>query len=405
MEQRLLLANLIAEKLNGETGIVRSTADDGSMTVVLEAASQNYDYNGFEAEVSLFVPQPMDFDGITTAAASAETVAAGDTEQDMLSVTVKAKDTEPAMQVQKMAFSAEGTSALVNKASLYFGATKVGETEVSADNFEITLTTPQALVEGENVFTLKYDISDEATNGDKVSAKAVSVTALVNGTAKTENVSDAAAERTVKNEAVSHADQGTVTKTVNGSLDFYTKARSEYTELNDNSQESEGPGQTIRSTAADGSLTIVFNPNSTYSSAAGWKATVSEYQSKPMAVTAVEVEQASTADASIGAENQALLNVNVKTEGDQNAVVLSSVKLNLKGTEANISKVSLWQEDTKLGEAAAAADVTITFGEPVTLAEGDNNFVVKADIKSTATENQTIDAKVISVNAVCRCCT
>lgn len=451
-------ANLIAEKLNGETGIVRSTAENGSMTVVLEAASQNYDYDGFEAEVSLFVPQPMDFDGITSAVASTETVAAGDTEQDILTITVKAKDTEPAMQVQKMAFSAEGTSALVNKASLYFGATKVGETEVSADNFEITLTTPQALVEGENVFTLKYDISDEATNGDKVSAKAVSVTALVNGTAKTENVSDAAAERTVKNEAVSHADQGTVTKTVNGSLDFYTKARSEYTENYESGSDdrinifipkhegmicqidfskfavyynsystsssakfkiyngqgtsgevlwepttkedySNGPGETIRSTAADGSLTVYFNPNSTYSSAAGWKATVSEYQSKPMAVTAVEVEQASTADASIGAENQALLNVNVKTEGDQNAVVLSSVKLNLKGTEANISKVSLWQEDTKLGEAAAAADVTITLSEPVALKEGDNMFTVKADVSTDATEGQTIDAKLISVNA------
>lgn len=118
-----------------------------------------------------------------------------------------------------------------------------------------------------------------------------------------------------------------------------------------------------------------------------------------MAVTAVEVEQASTADASIGAENQALLNVNVKTGGDQNAVVLSSVKLNLKGTEANISKVSLWQEDTKLGEAAAAADVTITLSEPIALKEGDNMFTVKADVSTDATEGQTIDAKLVSVNA------
>ena len=39
------------------------------------------------------------------------------------------------------------------------------------------------------------------------------------------------------------------------------------------------------------------------------------------------------------------------------------------------SKVSIWQDDTKLGEAAAAAEVDVTFGEAVTLAEGDNLFI------------------------------
>ena len=160
-----------------------------------------------------------------------------------------------------------------------------------------------------------------------------------------------------------------------------------------------GPGKTIRSTAADGALTISFNPNNSYSSAAGWEAKVSEYQSKPMTVAAVEVAQASTADASIGASNQDLLTVNVKTDGDQNPLALSSVKVNLKGTEANISKVSLWQAGEKLGEAAASAEVTISLSEPVALSEGDNKFTVKADVSSEAAEGQTIDAKMVSVNA------
>ncbi|MBP3768060.1 MAG: DUF4465 domain-containing protein, partial [Prevotella sp.] len=162
-----------------------------------------------------------------------------------------------------------------------------------------------------------------------------------------------------------------------------------------------GPGKTIRSTAADGALTIVFSPNtsSSYYTGDGWKATVSEYQSKPMTVNAVEVAQASTADASIGAAGQELLTVNIKTEGDQNALLLSAMTLNLKGTEANISKVSVWQGDTQLGEAAAAAEVSVSFSEPLQLAEGDNLFVVKADVKSNATENSTIDAKVVSITA------
>lgn len=451
-------ANLIAEKLSGETGIVRSTADDGSMTVVLEAASQNYDYDGWEAEVSLFVPQPMDFNGITSAAASTETVCAGDTEQDILSITVKTQNTEPAMKVTKMDFSANGTQDLISKASLFFGADKVGETDVTAEAFSITLTSPQELVEGDNVFTLKLDVSEEAQNGQKIGARLVSITADVNGSTKTENASADAAERTIENIVLSHADQGTVTKYVNGSIAFNTKTTSTYStnceagtddrinifipkndgmvaqidfsefdvayasssygtrstfkiyagqgtsgellwELNSNDQSSTGPGETIRSTAADGSLTIVFNPKSSYSYYyKGFKATVSEYLSKPMEVTEIEVEQASTADASIGAVEQDILNVKIKTEGNLDALQLSSMKINLKGTETNISKVSIWQDDTKLGEADAAADVTVALAETVTLAEGDNLFTVKVDVKADAEENGTIDAKLVSVN-------
>ena len=456
-----------AEKLiktlqQGETGIVRSTADDGSLTVVLFSdASSTTAADGFEAEVSLFTPQPMDFNGApSTVAASEETVCAGDAEQDMLTVTVKAQNTEPAMQVTKMAFTAGETNTLVDKAALYFGTTKVGETVVEGSAFDITLTTPQTLVEGDNVFTLKYDISDEALNDQTVTARLVSVTALVNSAEKTESAADGSpvATRTVKNIVLSHADQGTVTKTVNGSIAFNTKTASSYSsyceagtddrinvfvpkhagmvcqidfsefnvqysssyygnkstfkiyagqgtdgtvlwELNDNSQESVGPGQIVRSTAADGSLTIVFNPKTSYSYYYnGFKATVSEYLSKDMAVTAVEATQTTSADASIGATDQEMLTVNVQADGNLNALALSGMKLNLKGTEANLTKVSVWQNDTKLGEATAAAEVTVTFDEAVTLTEGDNVFTVKADINSDAEENATIDARLVSVH-------
>ena len=451
-------ANLIKTLQQGETGIVRSTAEDGSLTVVLFSdASNDVVANGFEAEVSLFTPQPMDFDGITVTAASIETVCAGDESQDMLTITVDALNTEPAMQVKKMAFSAGENYALATKATLYFGSTKVGETAVEGPAFEIALTTPQPLTEGENVFTLKYNISEEALNNQAVSAKLLSVTALVNNAEKTETLtSPTAVERTVKNIVLSHADQGTVTKTVNGSIAFETKPKSEYSnyyeagtddrinifvpkhegmvcqidfesfkiyyysynvsssakfkiyngqgttgevlwEPSTQSDYTSGPSRIIRSTATDGALTIVFNPNSGYSTNDGWKATVSEYQSKDMEVTETEVAQASTADASIGAAEQELLTVNVKTEGNLNALSLNGMKLNLKDTQANIAKVSVWQGETKLGEATAAAEVDVTFAEAVVLNEGENLFTVKADVSENATENQTIDAKVVSI--------
>jgi len=455
--QEVKAENLIKTLQQGEKGIVRSTAEDGSLTVVLYSdASNDVTANGWEATVSLFTPQPMTIDELTIEAVSTETVCASDIEQDMLAIDVNTVNTEPAMQVKAMAFNVTNAT----KAALYFGATKVGEGTVGEGGaVNITLTTPQSLVEGSNIFTLKLDISDDVINNQTVTAQLTSVIVTENNAEKTESVTTEAKSRTVKNIVLSHANQGTVTKTINGSMAFETKPTSEYStkyeagtdtrtnifvpkhegmvcqidfssfavyyasssygtqakfeiyagqgttgtklwELNDNAQQNVGPGTIIRSTAEDGALTIVFNPNASYSSYTldGWKATVSEYQSKDMEVAAIEATQASTADASIGAADQELLTVNVKTEGNLNPLTMSSMKFNLKGTEANIAKVSVWQNDSKIGEATAAAEVTVTFAEAVTLAEGDNTFVVKADVKSDAAENETIDAKVVSVH-------
>lgn len=461
--QEVNAANLIKTLQKGETGIVRSTAEDGSLTVVLYSdASNSVDADGFEATVSLFTPQPMDVNTLAVSAAGEGTVAAGDVKQEMLTVNVKTENTEPAAQLTKMRFSAGASASHITKAYLLQNAAVVGEcTAFEGTTFEISLTSPVALVEGDNLFTLAYDISDEVVNDDEIAASVVSVTALVNNVEKTVNAPANTPEvtRDVKNIVLSQKDQGTVTKTVNGSMAFETKPTSEYStkyeygtddrinifvpkhegmvcqidfssfavyyasssygtrakfaiyagqgttgeklwELDDNAKQNVGPETIVRSTAADGALTVAFSPNASYSSYTldGWKATVSEYQSKDMAVTAVEAAQAITADASIGANEQELLNVNVFTEGNLNQLSMSSMKLSLKGTEANIAKVSVWKGGTKLGEAVAAAEVEVAFSEPVTLAEGNNAFVVKADISSDATENQTIDAAIVSVH-------
>jgi hypothetical protein len=458
--QQATAQNLLRTLQQGETATVRSTAADGSLTVVLFSdASNSISANGFEALVSLFTPQPMDFDTLTTAAASSETVAAGDEAQDMLNVVVTAKNTEPAMKLTQMNFSAGETAALVGSAYLYFGSQLVGQTTVGGAQFSIALTNQQELAEGDNLFTLKYNISDEALNDQTVSAQLLSVSALVNGAEKTVSApaQAPAAQRTVKNIALSQALQGTVTKTVNGQLAFETKAASSYNdyceagtddrinifvpkhegmvcqidfsqfevqyasssygtksvfkiyagqgttgellwELNDNSQQATGPGRIIRSTAADGAMTIVFNPKSSYSYYyTGWKATVSEYLQKNMELAAIEAQHPTTADVSIGADNQELLTVNVKAEGALNPLTLSGLKLQLKGTEASMTTLSVWQNDTQLGQAAAAAEVEIAFGEAVTLAEGNNVFTVKAGVNPAAQDGQTIDAALMAV--------
>ncbi|MDR9824830.1 hypothetical protein RCJ22_04320, partial [Vibrio sp. FNV 38] len=96
--------NLIKTLQQGETGIVRSTAADGSLTVVLFSdASSTTAANGFEAEVSQFTPQPMDFNGLAVTQYATGTVCAGDVDQRILDINVKTQNTEPAMQLKKMA--------------------------------------------------------------------------------------------------------------------------------------------------------------------------------------------------------------------------------------------------------------------------------------------------------------
>ena len=153
----------------------------------------------------------------------------------------------------------------------------------------------------------------------------------------------------------------------------------------------------LRSTS--GALTVVFNPNTSYSSynEKGWHATVSEYLLQDMSLNTISVEQASTKLVKLGEAKAALLNLDVNTLGTLNPLTLEALNVNLKGSEANISKVYLMQGTTVLAEADAAANVTLTLTTPAELAEYDNNFVIAADIKDNATIDATVDAALTSV--------
>lgn len=461
-------ANLLREFRSNETGLVRSTADNGTLTVVLTAAMQNYAEDGWEATVSLFTPQPMDFVGIEVAQYQEGTVCFGDQNQRIIDINIKAQNTEPAMQVQKMNFSTNNTNAIATKATLFytkrnneFSASetyKVGETAITADAFEITLTTPATLTEGDNRFWLCYDISEEAQNGQTVDAALISVTANVNGAEKTENATNGNPDghRTVQNTVLSYADMGTLTKTINGTVRFETKksGSSDYCEsgsderinifvpkhagmvcqidfkefevqyastsygvkstfkiyagqgttgdllweLSSTDQQMTGPGHVVRSTAADGALTIVFSPKNSYYYYKGFKATVGEYQSQPMQVERVEASQPITADVSVGAKKQELLNVNIFTNGNLNALSVSELNFDLKGLQQNLEKVYVAQNGTVLGEADVTDEqtITVTFATPFELSEGNNIFSLLADVASTAQDGATIDAKVVS---------
>lgn len=472
-------ANLIRTVRETETPFVRSNSEDGALTIKFVSGSElSYTRDGFEAKVSLFIPQPMTTQAVETTQASAKTLAAGDTDQEILKLNVKTENNYPALTAKKFSFTTNGTNDIISKATVYYTksaasfstSVKVGEAEVTGDAIEITATDEVSLVEGDNYFWLAYDIKETAVNGQKIDAAVTSVTL----SDATHTVTDGNPEgnREVLNQVVSHSDQGTVTKKVNGSMSFKTQNKNEYSsdyesgtddriniflpynegmicqiefskfDLYWNTYSSsehaslkiysgkgttgellwdttknnytKGPEGVIRSTAADGALTVVFNAGvtSSWNTKNGFVATVSEYLSKPMEVAATTATQSAKEIAKVGEKDLDILNINITTEGNENPKKLSAVTVDMKGAEKSIAAIKLYSLAKADEEIAAdkapvatatidgtATEATLTLNEPVALAEGDNYFRLRYDISDDAKAGDIIDAAIKSITA------
>ena len=398
-------ANLLKTFTQKETGIVRSTADDGALTIVFEN-----DYamkrDGWEAIVSQFTPQQMKVNGFDVKQFTDGTVCAGDKGQQILSFNIKAIETLNPLTTTSFKFKTNGTQAQISHATLYStkasdkftSATKIGDVDVNNDEFEIT-TQATTLFEGDNWFWLTYDINATAEEGQKIDAALVSAT-LSDGTHAVAN-GDPNGDRTVKN--IVEFVAGNNTRTVNNKLTFKTKNSSAYSKhyegstdertmtflpihtgkkiqidfsrfdiiysssttygvraefavysghdktgtllwkLDSHEAASVGPKKILRSTATDGALTVVFNPKTNASpyTGDGFEAEVTEYESKPLAFKEAVVNQLSTDVAAAGAKDLDIISFNVKAEGDQGELKLHGITLNLKDSKTAINKVTV----------------------------------------------------------------
>ena len=301
--------NLITTLLT-EAEVVKSTAEDGSMTVTLNSTT-GIAAEGWEAVVSQFLPGDMTFKGVSGTAASTATVAAGEKDVQLLVIDVQTDNTANALTVTGINVNAADTKNIEKVRAYYLGkkntfdtANRFGEVEVSGN--AIALTGSQELIEGHNYFAIVADLNQEGLNGDVVTLALNGV--VVNAATQTpaEAVS---ASRTIENicravkgshghvikdtwqftnaegysgkyEADGDADYivtftpaeaGTVAEINFSKFDVYYASSSISTQavfeiyagnsvnaenllwnLKSNSEASVGPGKIIRSTAADG---------------------------------------------------------------------------------------------------------------------------------------------------------
>lgn len=461
--------SLLNTTLVNEPEVVKSSASDGALTVLLKSKTGSIRGNGWEAVVSEFTPAQMIYDAAELVQFTEGTVSAGDETQPILSVNVKTKNSLNPVKAETFAFSTNNTFAQIAKATLYYTGknkdfstkTKVGEVAVHADKFEVVLTAPQILAEGDNYFWLAYDIKEQAIQEQVIDAGCEAVT--VSGEKK--NIADVHPEgnRKVKNTHLSV--EGTTTRTLYGEWGFEHTKTSEYNsnyatgttdqivtfkapqagdvvEIDfkrfkvtyvaytgqtkakfiiydgegtagnklfeaDATNKDTGPQKLIRSTGQ--SMTVVFNPNTTYSGQTnkGWEATVRSYTPQDMEVKQVTAFQNNTDIITPSATNEEIIGVEIITEGNRLPLSLDEFLINLKGSHDKISKVSLFATGDKKVFATtnliasatsfSASDLTLVPGAAETLKEGKNYFWIAYDMKDVLTSDQAIDASLTSV--------
>lgn len=182
--------------------------------------------------------------------------------------------------------------------------------------------------------------------------------------------------------------------------------------LNNAADKNVGPGRILRSKAADGSLTVIFNAKTTSPSytAAGFKASVREYKSVPMTINSITTTQSNTNIIPIAppATNQEIIGFNIAASGDKNPKVLESITLDLKGCQDKISQVNISTtgadsevnvtEHIVVAEPSADNSVlTITPSKPIAINEGDNHFWVSFNIKADLANDDVIDCALKSL--------
>ncbi|MBR1808808.1 MAG: DUF4465 domain-containing protein [Paludibacteraceae bacterium] len=439
--------------------ILKSTSADGALTVYLKTNTPSATMmgDGWEAVVSEFTPQPMVVKTVENSKQTGSTIAAGAEDVQIASVKIVTENTEPALVLKELSLNTNGTFAQISKVKLYYTkdnkfstANLLGEVAVSADKVTINATNEIQFREGENYLWIAYDIQTLAENDSKVDFVPEKITftnsaehsafSAIEGSLTIKNVAvQACGEQTITVQGewqythtvasgysskykAENCDQtivfrpaaaGNVIQIDYADFDVYYASSSYSTrakyivyagtgttgeklwELDANGKK---PVQ-IRSNAADGALTIVFNPNttSTYYTGNGWHATVTEYTPQNMKVDNIAVEQASTRLVKLGEQKAEILNIDIKTLGTLSPLTLNEVSVNLKGSEQNVSKVYLMQDDVVLAQADAAASVTLTLATAQELIEYSNVFTIAFDLKEDATVDQTVDAVVTAI--------
>ena len=438
-----LLYNVKDSKIDNLT--LKSTSDDGAMTVYLysKTPSDYYQGSGFEAVVSEFSAVQMEVASSSVTKQIGKVPGCASDVQAMR-FCLTTENTEPALQPTLFRFNTGNTYECVDSATLYFTgasdvfatAQRVGKVAVTGNEFTIPAS-GISLTEGDNRFFLTYDVACNVQNGQTVAANITQVDFSNNTDYK--GFSNSADVLTIDNTLYSYCGSKTVyvygewlfthtagewysdrydAVTCDQTTTFIPTTEGTVIQMNfsdfaisfnayskatfriyagqdtkgtllweaDNDNYVAGPGL-VRSNAKDGALTVVFNANTefpTYIGAGkGWKATVSEYLPQPMSIETTTLTALSSDALTRGQKNAALLGLDITTTGDLTPLGVKNITVTLNDCAAAVDSLLLLQGENVVAKAAVTGSEVVL---PVnaTLAEGDNAYTLAANIATDA---------------------
>lgn len=454
--------NLITTILK-QPRFVKSTAPDGSMTVTFKSTT-SVPADGFEAVVSEYVPGNMTITSVDAAPSeSASTVSAMKKKVEMITFDILADNVGNPLQLNSVALSTTTPEAFAAVA-LY----AVDNTSETPKKVKVATITPSAaaftipakyqLNEGHNSFIVVADMSAGLLNGQSVDMSMTSVDisgdvrqAAASKQMEVNNVWQSAEGKNVievngswkfipthyegsstRKYAAGQVDQITTFRPANSGnvmqLDFenfevyyatYASGVKATFEIYNGSECREdallwkvdsstkaaaGPEATIRSTAADGALTIKFNPNTTisYYLGSGWDAVVKEFRNHDMQIIEANASLPTDSEMAVGASDQPLLNFSLLTEGTLTVKNLRKINLSVVNSEAldaidvYVAAAADGNNAVLFGRSETPAATTAVSGQ-FDLRDGHNYFFVKADVADDATPETMVSIGLQSV--------
>ncbi|MDO4706923.1 MAG: DUF4465 domain-containing protein [Porphyromonadaceae bacterium] len=455
---------LLAQLLKDATPIsLVSTAEDGSLTVSLKSTT-GVTKPGFEATVEEYEAAPMSIAEVSLRSGQTVKAAAGDNDVYALGFDVVMNGSLSPISLSSLDLTAVGVAHISGVKLYSTGRTTsgyktlLGEFSPTTDNYTLPLSATYELREGHNYFQLEYSLKATAPAGATLDA-GLRALGLSSGMHHIQ-VGEAAGNIQVENTYISKVGKRTIDlygpwqythevqsvystkyKAENGrqvvtfrpmtlgakvelnftAFDLYyatnphgTRAKFEIYngatpsgtklfELKDAAQKSQLPlGGLVRSTSEDGSLTVVFDASTStsYYTANGWQATAQEYISKPMSLVGTRLFQTDLSDVAPGARQQAILGIELTTEGDESPLQLQALELDLKASLASVERVHIFKttgeafaSTTSLGDTAPDVQKqNYSLSTPLSLTEGKNYLWVVYDIKADAVPESILDA-------------
>lgn len=433
-----------------EGKVFESTAADGSLTVAY--SNEEDEYVKYSFKVELVAGGDMEY--TATEAVSLPNPIIGASMQPVAAANVKTAGASNALSATQVAFVLDDASA-VSGARIYyskkapfniseaglFGASKV-------DGTTVTATGSLPLAAGDNYFWLVGDVSTTAAVGSAITAQCTSVkiggeekiTTPVASTVTVGNELNMPSAGTFaigasglnfyddggKDGKISSKFEGVVTfkpttpgkvvqidftkvelyESTYGSDSYNDKVKvyngTTVSDANLNAQVMNGKPVVLRSSAADGSLTVwMKSVTGDYYRGKGFEAFVSEYSPAPMTVKTVTTAQVADNTSTAGSTDQPILSVCVKTENTE-AVNATKLTFETEGTtdinhlqKATVyytAKSSTFATATKLGEAVPTGKQEFSIAFDQQLVEGENWFWLAYDIDQKAQTGEILDA-------------